>query len=134
MRECREHAPAAFLTCADVLSLPYPAGLFDITYCHFLLLWVAQPLQAIQEMKRVTAHAGYVLALAEPDYAGRLDEPAELAWLGQRQNQALQEQGAALSRGTQLADLFYQAGIKLIETGVIRQPAEGRADAGGMGK
>ncbi len=125
LRECREHAPAAFLTCGDVLSLPYPAGLFDITYCHFLLLWVAQPLQAIQEMKRVTAHAGYVLALAEPDYAGRMDEPAELAWLGQRQNQALQEQGAALSRGTQLADLFYQAGIKLIETGVIRQPAEG---------
>ncbi len=126
LRECREHAPAAYLTCGDVLSLPYPAGLFDITYCHFLLLWVAQPLQALQEMKRVTAHPGYVLALAEPDYEARLDEPAELAWLGQRQNQALQDQGAALSRGAQLANLYYKAGIELIETGIIRQAADPR--------
>jgi ubiquinone/menaquinone biosynthesis C-methylase UbiE len=123
LRECCEHETAAYLTRGDALSLPYPAGLFDIAYCHFLLLWVAQPLQALHEMKRVTAHPGYVLALAEPDYAARQDEPAELAWLGRRQNQALQEQGAALSRGAQLAELFYQAGIEIIETGVIRQAA-----------
>jgi hypothetical protein len=35
-----------------------------------------------------------VLALAEPDYSGRVDEPAELKSLGEWQTEALQRQGA----------------------------------------
>ncbi len=120
--QCREHASAALLTSGDALALPFPCGSFDITFCHFLLLWLREPLWALQEMKRVTASSGYVLAFAEPDYGARLDRPAELAWLGQRQNQALERQGAALRRGAELADLFHKAGIHILETGAIHPP------------
>jgi len=119
LMEARAHAPAASLTCGDALSLPYADGTFDITFCHFLLLWVADPQGALGEMKRVTQAGGHILALAEPDYTARVDEPAELATLGRWQAESLQRQGAEPSLGGRLAELFYQAGIELIETGAI---------------
>ncbi len=120
LTECCRHAPGACLTRGDVRALPYAGATFDITFCHYLLLWVDQPLRALQEMKRVTAPSGYVLALAEPDYLARVDQPAELAWLGGQQNEALRSQGAALHRGAELAGLFDRAGLRIIETGTIR--------------
>jgi SAM-dependent methyltransferase len=117
--EARAHAPASCLTCGDALSLPYPDQSFDITYCHFLLLWVSDPKRALVEMRRVTRPGGHVLALAEPDYSARVDEPAELAVLGRWQAESLQRQGADPSLGGRLAELFYQAGIELVETGAI---------------
>jgi SAM-dependent methyltransferase len=119
LMEARVHAPAASLTCADALSLPYPEECFDIVFCHFLLLWVSDPQRALHEMKRVAQPGGYILALAEPDYSARVDEPAELAMLGRWQTESLQRQGADPSLGGRLAELFVQAGIGLIETGAI---------------
>ncbi len=119
---CREHAEAALLTSGDAHALPFADGSFEITFCHFLLLWLKEPLKALQQMKRVTSPSGYVIAFAEPDYGARADRPAELAWLGQRQNEALARQGAALRRGAEVAELFQQAGIRILETGRIRPP------------
>ena len=120
LNEAHLHAPTALFTRGDAQSLPYSNQSFDITYCHFLLLWVNDPLQALTEMKRVTKSNGYVLALAEPDYAARTDRPNELAVLGKLQNESLQRQGADISIGGRLADLFFRAGINIIETGAIR--------------
>lgn len=119
LMEARTHAPTASLTCADALCLPYPDNHIDITFCHYLLLWVSDPRQALLEMKRVTRSGGHVLALAEPDYSARVDEPAELAVLGRWQTESLRGQGADPSLGGRLAELFYQAGIELVETGAI---------------
>lgn len=122
LAECRARLPAAQLARADVNYLPYRRASFDITFCHYFLLWLPEPLRALEEMKRVTVPSGYVIAFAEPDYGARRDRPAELAWLGQRQNEALQRQGAALRRGADLADLFRMADINIVEAGLIRPP------------
>ena len=120
LAECRIHVSATSLTRGDAHFLPYPDRSFDIVYCHFLLLWVHDPLQVVREMARVGQS---VLALAEPDYSQRVDKPAALKPLGEWQTEALRRQGANPSFGARLAETFYQAGIKLIETGPIQGQA-----------
>jgi ubiquinone/menaquinone biosynthesis C-methylase UbiE len=124
LKEARIHAPAACLTCGEAMSLPYPDDCFEITYCHYLLLWVADPQKALAEMKRITRPGGNVLALAEPDYRARVDEPTELAVLGRWQTESLRMQGADPSLGGRLAEYFYQAGIELVETGAIQSQGD----------
>jgi hypothetical protein len=70
-------------------------------------------------MARVTRRDGYVLALAEPDYGGRIDFPVELAQIGLWQTQALSEQGANPCLGRELRSLFFEAGLQDIEVGVL---------------
>jgi hypothetical protein len=68
----------------------------------------------------VTKIGGHILSIAEPDYTARLDEPRELVPLGQWQAESLRRQGADPGLGARLADLFFKAGIKLLETGTIQ--------------
>lgn len=119
--DARVHAPAASLIRGDALSLPCADFTFDITFCHFLLLWVRDPLQAAREMARVTRPQGFVLALAEPDHTSRVDKPDSLAQLGQWQTESLRKQGADVSFGARLADTFARAGIEIVETGTIQK-------------
>jgi SAM-dependent methyltransferase len=123
--QARMHAPKAALLCADAHYLPYASKTFQVTYCHYLLLWVSDPLRVLLEMKRVTRPGGAVLALAEPDHTLRRDEPPSLAPLGCWQTEALRRQGADPGLGSRLGDLFHQAGLTLIETGSLRT-GEGR--------
>lgn len=118
--ECRTHTSSALLAQGDALELPHPHQSFDIVYCHFLLLWVREPLQALQEMKRVAHKNGYVIAFAEPDYSKRVDQPDELTPLGRWQTESLRRQGADPDVGGRLAELFLEAGINIIETGAMQ--------------
>jgi SAM-dependent methyltransferase len=118
--EARGHVPQAELVCGDALALPYAPNTFDVTFCHFLLLWVGDPRQALCEMRRVTRPGGYILALAEPDYSARVDKPDSLIPLGRWQTESLQRQGADPGLGARLAGLYRQAGIPLIEAGVLQ--------------
>ena len=120
LAQSRINASAATLTQGNALHLPYQDNSFDIVYCHFLLLWTRDPLQALFEMKRVTTTSGYVIAFAEPDYAHRIDQPSELIQLGKWQTEALKRQGADPTLGARLAELFFQAGININETGTIQ--------------
>lgn len=120
LARCRLHAPRAVLTQGNGLQLPYPNHTFDIVYCHYFLLWVPDPLQAVLEMYRVTKPGGHILALAEPDYSARVDQPAVLKILGEWQIAALERQGADPAFGAHLAETFHRAGIKLRETGTIQ--------------
>lgn len=129
LTQCGFHAPRAQRVRADGLSLPYSAAVFDITFCHFFLLWVRDPLQALLEMKRVTRPGGSILALAEPDYTARVDEPPALRPLGRWQAEALRRRGADTGFGARLAESFFQAGIPLVETGTI-QRREGMVSPG----
>lgn len=121
LSECRIHAPGASLVQGNARQLPYADESFDIVYCHFLLLWVNDPLQALLEMKRLAKRGGHVIAFAEPDYSARVDEPRELIPLGRWQTESLIRQGADPGLGKRLAELFLRVGIQLLETGTIQK-------------
>lgn len=115
----RQHAPQAHMVHGDAHHLPYAQESFDIACCHFLLLWVQNPQQVITEMRRVVRPGGCVLALAEPDYRGRIDYPQELEALGQQQSAALSQQGATPEIGRKLRALFNRAKLANVESGVL---------------
>lgn len=132
LNECKTHVPEAMLVRGDGLSLPLADRTFDIAYCHYYLLWVGDPLQAVLEMKRVTRERGHIVALAEPDYPNRIDKPDELIQLGKWQTESLRNQGADPGLGARLAEIFFQAGIHIHETGTVqglnRQPSAEERD------
>ena len=61
-------------------QLPFPDNSFDITLCHYLFLWVKDPIEVLKEMYRVTRVGGWITCLAEPDYGGRIDYPYAEEW------------------------------------------------------
>jgi SAM-dependent methyltransferase len=126
LAQARNHAASADLIRGDAHRLSIPAASLDIVFCHFLLLWVSDPLAALREMKRVTRPGGYVLALAEPDYTARVDQPASLAVIGRLQAESLHRRGADVGLGARLAELFDRAGMAITETGAI-EPRSVRA-------
>ena len=107
------------LSAADGFHLPFADKVFRITYCHYLLLWVQNPLAILKEMARVTQPGGYVVALSEPDYKARIDYPKPLDKLGQQQTQALKDQGVDTQIGRKLGRLFRQAGLREITVGIL---------------
>jgi SAM-dependent methyltransferase len=119
LRQAAENTQRSKLIQGNAFHLPLPTGRFDLVYCHFLLLWVSDPLQVIREMKRVTCPGGHIMALAEPDYGGRIDYPDALALSGKWQIEALQRQGADPQVGRKLAELFLTAGLKDVQTGLL---------------
>ncbi len=79
-------------------------------------------------MARVTRPSGAVLALAEPDYGGRVDFPEELGQLGVWQMESLRTQGADPLMGRKLARVFRQAGLYSVETGALGGQWSGAPD------
>lgn len=119
LQQAKANAPTSPLTCGDAHFLPYENQSFDISFCHFLFLWLNNPETALAEMMRVTRPNGHIVAFAEPDYSQRLDIPDTLAELGVWQRDALKAQGADTAMGAKLAELFHRAGLNIIETGPI---------------
>lgn len=104
---------------ADGNNLPLSTGSISVTICHFLLLWINDLLTILSEMRRVTEPGGVVVALAEPDYGGRIDHPTELVRLGQMQANSLFKQGADPYIGRKIHGLFHQAGLVNIQSGIL---------------
>lgn len=104
---------------ADAYHPPLSPAACDAVICHMFLLWIADPARVLGEMARCVRPGGWVMALAEPDYAGRIDHPRELGALGRWQAESLRKQGAYPDRGRELAGLFSGAGLHHVETGVL---------------
>ena len=100
----------------DAQELPFPDESFDVVTCHFVLMWMADPAEAVREMARVVRSDGAVLICAEPDYGGRLDWP-DLP-IREWQVDGLQRQGADPCMGRQLRSLVTLAGLR-VEVGAI---------------
>jgi len=114
-----EKNPAFSLVQADGIRLPFKASTFQHAFCHYLLIWVKDPLQILGEMRRVIQPGGFVIALAEPDHAARIDYPPPLDELGKFQTRALQEQGVDSTLGRSLRGCFVKSGLREIEAGIL---------------
>lgn len=112
-------SPNVTITIGDGINLPFQANTFDVSFCHFVLLWLRKPSEVMHEMYRVTKSEGFVLALAEPDYGGRIDFPNSLYQIGAWQSEALSMQGANPNIGRELRAIFSATGLKNVEVGVI---------------
>lgn len=101
----------------DAHDLPFGSGWFDVTACHFTLMWCRDSALAAREMVRVTKPRGAVLVCAEPDYGGRLDYPN--LPIGHWQCEALQREGGDPALGRKLRALFALPAVRRVEIGVI---------------
>lgn len=115
----RQINPKPKLTCGDAHAMPYASNSFDVLICHYFFLWVNDPALVLTEMVRVAKDGAMIIALAEPDYGGRIDFPEPLSVLAEWQQTSLRSQGADPHMGRQLRGLFSQAGLSKIETGVL---------------
>lgn len=111
--------PQAKIINSDACYLPFKSGVFDLSYCQYLLLWLKDPLKAVTEMKRVTRPGGTIIAFAEPDYQARIDVSEVFVDIGNLQNQSLAYQGVRLDAGRQLKFLFTAAGLKNVTMGML---------------
>ncbi len=107
------------LICADGYALPLPDRVFDLVYCHYLLLWVRRMEPLIGEMIRVLKPGGILAVFAEPDYQARIDFPPAAVERGKLQNESLIQQGARLDTGRRIGPLIIQAGLKEVIYGVM---------------
>lgn len=119
LNQAAGHALGAILVQGDAHHLPFASGQFDCVYSHFTLLWVVDPQRVLGEARRLVRSGGWVMAMAEPDYGGRIDYPDALVEAGRQQEISLRRQGADTHLGRRLGGLFHQAGLLHIETGVV---------------
>lgn len=103
---------------ADAAALPFREGSFDLVVTQWFWMWAADHVPVLAECRRVLAPGGALVALGEPDYGGRRDEPAELAGLGEMFRNDLASKGADPRMGPRLPGLFAQAGFK-VSTGSV---------------
>ena len=127
----------AFPICGDALSLPFADNSFDLVFCQCVLMWVTSTgsvtdsstgsvtatstgsvtdsstglVQAVSEIYRVLESRGVLIAL-EPDYAGMIEHPPEIAtkdiWLS-----ALGRVGAEPQIGRKLPVVLAKQGFKV---------------------
>lgn len=124
----RDNFDALHLVNGNGMSLPYPANSFDLVFCHYLLLWVENPIRIMQEFSRVGKPGANVVILAEPDYGGRIDYPPPLQELGEAQIKGLQQQGANPYIGRRIRELTISSGMTIIEHGVLNSQSDNEID------
>jgi SAM-dependent methyltransferase len=113
----RQRGGQASYRTGDAHDLPFPGGSFDVTACHFTLLWCHNPAQAAREMVRVTRSGGAILVCAEPDYGGRIDYP-DLP-LRQWQIESLSREGADPYLGRKVRALFAPLAVRAVDVGLM---------------
>lgn len=96
----------------DVHALDYPDDCFDIVHAHQVLQHVADPIQALREMKRVCKPGG-IVAARDSDYAGFIWYPTPPAlddWMTWYQT-AARANGGEPNAGRRLLSWARHAGL-----------------------
>ncbi len=104
---------------ADGMQIPFGNEKFDLCFCHYLLLWISDPVIILKEMARVAKNNGWICCFAEPDYLARIDFPAPLEQLGQMQNSSLAQQGVNLSCGRAISTWLKEVNLTNIYCGIM---------------
>ncbi|MBS1675614.1 MAG: class I SAM-dependent methyltransferase [Actinobacteria bacterium] len=97
---------------ADVHALEFPDDVFDVTHAHQVLQHVADPVQALRELARVTTPGG-IIAVRDSDYDGFRWWPAIPAlddWL-ELYRTAARANGGHPDAGRRLLSWAHAAGI-----------------------
>jgi SAM-dependent methyltransferase len=90
-------------------EIPFHDDAFDLAYCSFLLVWVEDPGAVLDEMLRVSND--WIVCLAEPDYAARVDCPPELGELTSMIIDGTRRAGGDPYMGRRLRSLFSERGM-----------------------
>ena len=102
------HTPGQNIN-GNARHLPFKSGAFDLVFCQCVLLWVGDVATAVAEIHRVLEPGGVLIAL-EPDYAGMIEYPPDIAtrdlWLA-----ALARVGAEPEIGRKLPSLLAAQGF-----------------------
>jgi ubiquinone/menaquinone biosynthesis C-methylase UbiE len=109
----KKRANSLLLVCGDVYTLPFKKETFDAVIFQFFLLWLSDPIAALQEIKRIVCSPGSITTIAEPDYGGRIDFPQDINY-GVSIAEKLQEEGADPFVGRKLEYLFRSVSLKHI--------------------
>ncbi|WP_205874804.1 class I SAM-dependent methyltransferase [Mycobacterium camsae] len=126
----RDASNVAFVT-SDVHALDFPDDTFDVVHAHQVLQHVADPVQALREMRRVCVPGGLV-AVRDADYAGfiwfpriaQLDRWLELYQTAARANGGEPDAGRRLlswARQAGFSDISPTAGMWCYATSETRQ-------------
>lgn len=107
----RARLPAVDVRTAPAEALPFGAGAFDATLAQLVVHFMADPVQGLREMARVTAPGGVVAACVW-DLAGER-APLSTFWAAVRDLDptSTDESGLAGVRAGHLAELFRGAGL-----------------------
>jgi ubiquinone/menaquinone biosynthesis C-methylase UbiE len=103
---------------ADVHALPYPDDSFDVVHAHQVLQHVADPVQALREMRRVCRPGG-VVAARDSDYAAFTWFPArpELDEWNALYHRVARSNGGEPEAGRMLRSWARAAGFEEIRSG-----------------
>ena len=115
----RRRLPDVDIRQASAERLPFEAGAFDVAIAQLVVHFMADPVQGLREMARVTRPGGVVAASVWDHTGGR--GPVSLFWAAARSLDpgAVDEGDLPGARRGHLAELFRQAGIEHVEDGEL---------------
>jgi SAM-dependent methyltransferase len=111
-----DNPPGVRFQQGDATQVPFPDGSFDVVFCRYLLLHMADPVRLVREMLRVAKPGGFAIAF-EGDFMQETKSYPPCAALG------------TLHRAWRGLFPFPQAGERLVHT--FREAGAGSIQAGG---
>jgi ubiquinone/menaquinone biosynthesis C-methylase UbiE len=120
----RDRHPDVDVRHASAEELPFGADEFDSALAQLVVHFMADPVQGLREMARVTRPGGVVAACVW-DHAGGKG-PLSVLWSAAHEldQEVVDESGFAGARGGHLTELFQEAGLRDVEETTIAVDVE----------
>jgi len=117
-RTRKNNPPGVRFQQGDATTLPFDDRSFDVVFCRYLLIHMADPVRVIREMMRVIRPGGFAIAYEAEFVAEFSDPPCEaLKMINKLWNGVFQSPKV----GRQLVRHFREAGAAAIQAGALMQ-------------